>query len=410
VSKKARHCQREFLEYGHDSPRFACLLLPACPSPRCDDDITVRLSGARRRSSRLRHGRARSRGGFAAPCWSSARKCPAIALANRCCRPAYPTLRRLGLVERLNSSPFPKKHGVSFCSFDGRQSQTFTFADRESSSAAQTWQVLRSEFDQLLWNTAHSHGAECRERTRVTRLLGDQYGVQGAVIQDAEGNLAEIQAQVVVDATGQHSLVGEKLGLPVTEHSPERSALWGYYENAYRDAGQDAATTHIFRSRDRRQWFWYVPLRDNVVSVGVVGAADHLLQGRGRPATVFEEELVECPIVLERLVDARLLGELRASGPLQSISRPGAGPGWVLVGDALATLDPVFCSGVSLALRSGELAADAIVAALSHQQATAAELGQFFARLSARAAAHPSPERGLLQSAVQLPLVFRRPS
>ncbi len=290
---------------------------------------------------------------------------------------AYPTLRRLGLVERLNTSPFPKKYGVSFCSFDGRQSQAFQYSDRDSSGAAQSWQVLRSEFDQMLWGAAQSHGAECRERTRVTQLLGDQQTVEGAVLQDADGNLSEIQAQVVVDATGHHAVVAEKLDLPVVQHSPQRSAIWGYYENAYRDAGHEGAMTHIFRSRDRRQWFWYVPLQGNVVSVGVVGAAEHLLQGRGRPATVFEEELVDCPIVLERLVDARLIGELRASGPLQAVSRSGAGAGWVLVGDALATLDPVFCTGVSLALRSGELAADAIVAALSHQQVTAAQLGQF---------------------------------
>jgi flavin-dependent dehydrogenase len=111
--------------------------------------------------------------------------------------------------------------------------------------------------------------------------------------------------------------------------------------------------------------------------VGVVGAAEHLLQGRGRPAAVFEEELVECPIVLERLVDARLIGELRAAGPWQAVSRPGAGNGWLLVGDALATLDPVFCSGVSMALCCAELAADSIVEALSHNTISPATTGQF---------------------------------
>jgi flavin-dependent dehydrogenase len=171
--------------------------------------------------------------------------------------------------------------------------------------------------------------------------------------------------------------LAEKLNLPTTQHSPARAAVWGYYENAFRDVEDGGVLTNIFRCRDRRQWFWYVPLHGNVVSVGVVGSADHLLQGRGRPATVFEEELVECPIVLERLVDARLVGELRACGPFASVSRVGAGNGWVMVGDSLATLDPVFCTGVSLGLHSGNLAADAIAAAQSGQQFTGAALGRF---------------------------------
>jgi len=114
-----------------------------------------------------------------------------------------------------------------------------------------------------------------------------------------------------------------------------------------------------------------------VTSVGVVAEADYLLRGRGSPESVFEEELCNCPAVLERLMNAELTSEFRVIRDFSYVSRQPAGPGWVLVGDAFGFLDPIYSSGVFLALKSGEMAADCIAEGLAAGDVSAAQLGRW---------------------------------
>jgi flavin-dependent dehydrogenase len=149
------------------------------------------------------------------------------------------------------------------------------------------------------------------------------------------------------------------------------TAIWGYYRRALREAGNQQGATLLFRTRQRRAWFWYVPLPDNLVNVGVVGDLRAAVISPNQVAETFEEELVDCPAVAERLIQAELISPLRAARNLSFRSRQAAGPNWILCGDALAGVDPLLCAGVMLALRSGQLAGDSAIAALSADRSLA---------------------------------------
>jgi flavin-dependent dehydrogenase len=129
--------------------------------------------------------------------------------------------------------------------------------------------------------------------------------------------------------------------------------------------------------QDRRCWFWHIPLSGNKVSVGLVADNDYLLQGRGSPEEVFAEEVGACPGMAKRLSEAELMGRLHVAREFSYSTTQHAGDGWVLVGDAFGFIDPVYSTGVLLALRSGELAADAIVEGLQHDDTSAAQLGKW---------------------------------
>jgi len=144
-----------------------------------------------------------------------------------------------------------------------------------------------------------------------------------------------------------------------------------------RDPGIDAGATLIFHTEERRSWFWYIPLPDDVVSIGVVGPLDYLVRNRdGDPATVYAEELERCPALGQRLEGAEQLHEVRALRDFSYISRRIAGPGWVLVGDAFGFLDPIYSSGVFLALKGAEFAADSIEDAFRAGDFSAERLGR----------------------------------
>ncbi len=154
-------------------------------------------------------------------------------------------------------------------------------------------------------------------------------------------------------------------------------AVWGQYENAHRAAGTEGGSTLFLQTQDRRAWFWFIPLADNKVNIGVVGNRQSLLGGQGKPEGVFEEQLVKCPAVVERLADARLVGSFHVWRDFSRSSRQAAGDGWVLVGDALAGWDPLFSAGLAFALRSAELAAAAVIDSLESGDPSAGRLGSW---------------------------------
>jgi len=292
------------------------------------------------------------------------------------------TLERLGVLEAIAAAGFPKKHSLQLIDHAGHALPPFYVHHRDPRDCSQTWQVVRSAFDEILWTNALAQGAICRDRAPVSAVVFDGRRAVGVRISNDQGDEKLLRGRVIVDATGQQSLLAGTLGLREEAPPPRKAAVWGYYENARRDAGIDEGATLILQSSTRKAWFWYVPLPDNVVSVGVVGDADRLLASPHKPESPFEEELVHCPAVLERLVDARLRCEFRVLKDFSYFARQASGDGWVLVGDALASLEPIFSSGVFLALKSGELAADAIVKVLQVGDTSAEPLGNWSDRFS----------------------------
>ncbi|MCL4203407.1 MAG: tryptophan 7-halogenase [Pirellulaceae bacterium] len=287
----------------------------------------------------------------------------------------YWTLQRLGVLEQMKSSQFTRKLSVQFVNASGKESQPFFFRDHDPRECAETWQVERADFDKMLFDNAAEKGAECRDRTRALAVRFDNGRATGLTLQTDEGQQHEVASRVIVDATGQQALISNALGIREEDPKLRKAAIWGYYRNARRDPGDNGGATIIMHTREKRSWFWFIPLSDDITSIGVVGDRDYLLKGRGRPADVYEDELVLCPALVERLANAELVSEFRVTKEFSYSTRQQAGDGWVLVGDAFGFIDPIYSSGVYFALRSGELAADAVAEALRRNDTSAAQLG-----------------------------------
>jgi len=289
----------------------------------------------------------------------------------------YWVLKRLNMLPKMQQSPFVKKYSVQFVNASGKLSAPFYFWDNKPHECSQTWQVVRSEFDQMMLNNAREHGVDVHEGVRVVEVLFDGDRAVGIRIRPESGPDRDVPARVVVDASGQNGLLQNKLRLRVWDPVLNKGAIWTYWEGAYRDTGRDEGATMVLQTADRKGWFWYIPLHGNIISVGVVAPFDLLFKGRGPYAQTYEEEVERCPAVKQRVSGATRVTGHFATKDYSYRSTQVSGNGWVLVGDALTFLDPLYSSGVLLALRSGEMAADAIVEGFAAGDSSAAQLGKW---------------------------------
>jgi 2-polyprenyl-6-methoxyphenol hydroxylase-like FAD-dependent oxidoreductase len=176
---------------------------------------------------------------------------------------------------------------------------------------------------------------------------------------------------------GQTAMLQNRFKLRIWDPVLNKGAIWTYWEGAYRDTGRDEGATMVLQTSDRQGWFWYIPLHDDIISIGVVAPFDALFKGRGPYAQTYEEEVERCPVVKQRVNSAKRVTGYFATKDYSYRARQVSGDGWVLVGDAFAFLDPLYSSGVLLALRSGEMAADAIVEGFAKDDTSAAQLGKW---------------------------------
>lgn len=289
----------------------------------------------------------------------------------------YWVLERLDMLPKMKASRFVHKHSVQFVNSSGKISAPFYFSDNKPHECSQTWQVVRSEFDQMMLENAREHGVSAHEQVRVRDVIMEGDKVVGVKLLDAEGQAHEVRAKVVVDASGQSGLLMNKFKLRVWDPVLNKGAVWTYWENAYRDTGKDEGATVVLQLDNKLGWFWYIPLHDNRVSIGVVAPFDYIFKGRGDHETIYNEELERCPAVKDRIKNATRIAGYFATRDYSYRSKEVAGEGWVTIGDAFGFLDPLYSSGVLLALRSGEMAADAIVEGLGKGDTSAAQLGKW---------------------------------
>ncbi len=295
----------------------------------------------------------------------------------------YWTFKRLGMLEKLRTSHFPQKYSVQFYSRTGKASSPFYFFQTNPHESAVTWQVLRSEFDEMLLDNAKEKGVEVQRGIRVREVLFEDDTATGVVVQGVNGTHETRNATVIADSTGQRSLIGRQLGLNTVEPNLKMASLFTHYEGGYRDEGIDAGATLILHTEAKDSWFWSIPLPYNRTSIGVVGELDYLLQNRrdtnGRLDTqqIFTEELERCPALKGRLEGAKQLFPIQTTKDFSYRASRIAGNHWVLVGDAFGFLDPVYSTGLFLALKSGEMAADAILEAFEKDDFSETQLGSF---------------------------------
>lgn len=277
----------------------------------------------------------------------------------------YQPLLRLGLIPKMKSSAFVRKYSVQFVSASGKASQPFYFFNRyDRETVAQTWQVLRSEFDQMLMNNAREKGAQVIEEITVKELVRENGRVVGARAQKKSGETVEFRAPITLDCTGKESFSTVRNGWRVKDPYLNKVAVWTYYEGAKRDPGLDEGTTTVAYVPEKG-WFWYIPQHHDMVSVGVVAEGKYLSRdGVKAPEEIFQREIGQNLWIKEHLAPGRQTGDYFLTSEFSYHSKHCASEGLLLVGDAFAFLDPVFSSGVMLALKSGHLVGETVHAGL----------------------------------------------
>jgi flavin-dependent dehydrogenase len=307
------------------------------------------------------------------------------------------TLNRLGVIARMNEIGFVRKSSVQFATTDGRISAPFYFFQHFDHPAATTWQVERKDFDLMLLDNARSKGVEVRENTTVLEFLKDgdqgQEGdgrparhaekaanprITGVRARTGDGEPFEVRAPVTLDCTGRDALYQRKHGTRKRDPKLNKVSIWTLYQDAKRDTGLDEGATTI-AYLPGGGWFWNIPLRNGVVSSGIVAERDYLFRpGETRdPAEIYTREIENNAWIKDHLSQGRQFGEYWVTGEYSYRAEHCATDGLLLVGDAFAFLDPVFSSGVFLALKSAEMAADAVDAALEKGDTSAAAFATY---------------------------------
>ncbi len=269
------------------------------------------------------------------------------------------TLNRLGVVDWLKTSACPKKYSVQFVSITGRVSQPFYFFQTIKHECSMTWQVWRGEFDAMLLDNARKKGAEIRQGVAVRDVIMDGDRVVGVKADAGNGKLEEIRAKVVVDASGRDSMLSRRFGWKDRDEDLNKIAVWSYYKGAQRDPGLDEGATTVAYV-PQKGWFWYIPLHSDIVSVGVVGEPSYLYRDTRDPNEIYARELAGCAWIRDHVKVGVQCEPVRVTGEYSYHSKRIGGNGFCLVGDAFAFLDPLFSTGVFLALKSGEMAADTL--------------------------------------------------
>ncbi len=225
------------------------------------------------------------------------------------------------------------------------------------------YQVRRSEFDAILFRRAERVAAETRENCRVKDVdLGGRGSPPRVSATDSEGRVHEWRAKFVVDATGRETFLGNRLKMKRRNADHNSSAMYGHFRNAKRDSGQEEGNIIIFWFD--HGWFWFIPLKDGVTSVGAV-VWPYYMKARDKPVReYFMETLALCPALHERLAQAQLTEEPTATGNYSYRCDACQGENFVLLGDAYTFIDPVFSSGVMLAMNSAFAGSDVVDARL----------------------------------------------
>lgn len=295
-----------------------------------------------------------------------------------------PLFDRLGVGDAIRAIGMDKR-GAEFVSPWHDHKQTFYFSDAWDKSMPAAYQVRRADFDEILFKRASEVGATAIDGCRITdvRFLDNEQGVVAkAVRSDAAGDQAfEIDARFLIDASGRDTFLANRFKAKVRNERHNSSALYGHFTNAKLNTGTDAGNITVFWFD--HGWFWFIPLADGTTSVGAV-VWPYYLQSRKKPLReFFLDTIALCPPLAERLSDATLASGPEATGNFSYTSNHVRGPNYVMVGDAFTFVDPVFSSGVMLAMNGAFAAAEAVDVWL-RAPAQAAQAMQRFEQIMSR--------------------------
>jgi len=269
---------------------------------------------------------------------------------------------RLGLHEKFSRAGFMKKFGgeiVGACSESGTK---FYFKDGYRSQTDHAYQVTRGDFDKVLLDHAVECGAEVHEETSVDQVEFSNDEVELGI--KCNGSFHSIRARYVIDASGRTSVLGRKFKIKKTYDHLQKLSIFAHYDGVWRAEGIDGTLTVLIRAIDR--WFWLIPLSAERTSVGVVLDSEAFRNSKLRAEDFLEQALSEQPIIAKRMTDARRVSQVYVEADFSYRSARLHGDRWLLAGDAAGFIDPIFSSGVFLAVFSGELCADVLNEVLDH--------------------------------------------
>ena len=273
-----------------------------------------------------------------------------------------PLFERLGVLEKVRAMGVFKP-GADFEADNERGYNTFEFKRAIGKSPPHAYQVWRQDFDKMLFDHARANGADAREGHEVVAV--EQVDSRRSVVEvRVEGGQSyRITAQYVMDATGRDTFLSSKKRLRRKNSEHQSAAIFGHFRGAEFRPGEDAGNISIYRFE--HGWMWMIPLPDGVMSIGAVCRPAYLKQRKGKPLDFLLDTLRNNEGVRKRIEHAELIGgEVRVTGNYSYDSTRMGGPGWVMIGDAFAFLDPVFSSGVYLAMSGAEQAVEVVDTAL----------------------------------------------
>lgn len=297
-----------------------------------------------------------------------AREGHAVTILEKCRHPRFhigesllpanlPLLERLGVGEAVRKIGI-RKDAVEFVSPKHPDMQRFSFAESWDKTLSYAYQVRRSEFDQILATNAVECGASLIEGCRVRKVELDEAGVRVEATRD-DGSTVRWRARFLVDASGRDTFLANRQRAKSRNPRHNSSALYGHFIGARRNPGEAEGNITIYWFD--HGWFWFIPLADGATSVGAVTWPYYTKQRQGRTLAAFLLDTIAlCPPLAERLQEAQLTDLVEATGNFSYTTDHTHGERYVLLGDAYAFIDPVFSSGVMLAMQSAFFGAEAV--------------------------------------------------
>jgi len=261
---------------------------------------------------------------------------------------------RLGVTIPMTKGSFTPKYGAGFVTADGALGYTFRFRENLPEAYHSSFQVKRAEFDELLLRNAAANGVDVREETAVTAVdLADSKRV---IVTTSNGE--RIETRFVVDASGHGAFLGNRIGGKEDVEALKKVAIFAHYKNVPRPEGRDAGNTMIVVLRDA--WFWLIPVSADTMSVGLVVSRDHLKSCGLSAEELLDQTIAGAPYLAERVKKEDRVTQVYVRRDFSFSVKRRSGKNFALIGDAAGFLDPIFSTGVFMAMKSADLAADAI--------------------------------------------------
>jgi len=267
--------------------------------------------------------------------------------------------RRMGLLDALGEGKFLPKYGAHFVTGDGRTGYTFRFDKNLAEEYSRSFQVSRARFDELLLRHAESRGVDVREDTSVADVdvsSSDRATIRGT---SADGQPFELTARFVVDATGARSLLASKNGGRLENEKLKKVSFFAHYKGVTPGGeGRDAGNTVIALLKNA--WIWMIPIDEETTSVGLVVDRDEFLASGLKPEELLDKTIACTPYVAGRMGQAVRSSQVYARKDFSYRAKKMVGNNFALIGDAAGFIDPIFSTGVFMAMKSAEVAADAV--------------------------------------------------